>query len=204
MVDQGAFRSLPALTFLDLSFNHFRLLRLSVNMFSDLTSCEELSLSFNGISEIDPGSFNGLGNLKSLHLCFNLLTALNAGMFQGLRDLKLLVLELNRISVIDDSAFIHTNSINELHLGNNKLTHLSEEAFSHLSRPLKLRLHKGWIFRRTLNQLQCDSDLCWLRLEELQGNITWLYDWPYTSFPPTCANGINWPTWRCTKTGEYA
>ena len=140
----------------------------------------------------------------------NELTALYAGMFQGLRDLKLLSLSGNRLSLIDDNSFTDINSIHELNLGANNLTHLSGETFSHLPRPIKLNLGGENYYSQRKNPLHCDSDLCWLRLEELQGSITWSsynltwqsFDWDYISPPPTCANEINWRTWSCMKTGN--
>ena len=181
-----AFYGLNCLTQISLHSN--KLERLHLNMFSDLSSCTYLSLFNNEISEIEPGSFNGLGNLQNLRLGNNQLTALNRGMFQGLVGLKELTLNSNSLSTLHNNVFFHVHSIQDLSLEKNNLTRLPEVVFKNPTRPFKLLVHA--------NPLQCDSHLCWLKLEELQGNITWPY------LRPRCANGIDWSSWRCNKTGD--
>ncbi|KAL3054443.1 hypothetical protein OYC64_006724 [Pagothenia borchgrevinki] len=57
---------------------------LPANSFSDLP-LDELDLSHNQLSSLDPGCFGGLDSLRFLDLSFNLLTALDPAALGGLR-----------------------------------------------------------------------------------------------------------------------
>ena len=144
-----------------------------MNMFSDLRNCTKLYLNWNRISKIESRSFNGLSNLDKLYLKSNRLHTLQGDMFKGLKVLQLLALSSNRLRIISDDAFIHIDSIHELYLHFNDLTRLPEQAFSHLPRPLQLSLLKFRSNSTIENPMVCDLKLCWLKQEELQGNITW-------------------------------
>ena len=214
-VEAGAFNGLVNLINLDLSNNQLK--QLDANMFTDLKNCTYLHLDDNLIQEIEPGSFNGLSNLEQLDLCNNKLIILKADMFQGLVALESLNLCHNGIFLIDDNTFAHMKKLQSLSLHHNDLTTLSPGTFSglesletlnlegnHLTslpgdlfndqpRPLRLNLYNNYINHN--NILQCDSQLCWLKQEELNGTIIWPGD-SYI-YGPRCANLIPWDLWRC-------
>ena len=70
--------------------------------------------------------------------------------------------------------------------------------FKHLPRPLELRLSNPRAATVKQNVLNCDSALCWLKKEELDGTIVWTSD----EFKPRCADGIEWDIWSCSETGN--
>ena len=224
-VESGAFTGLIALKILNLDRN--RLNRLEANMFYGLISCERLYLHNNQISEVETGSFNGLTSLDYFELQHNQITALRAGMFQGLVALAHLSLASNKINVIQDNAFFTLKKLQKLYLSNNdlgtlsirafngldSLTHLylyenylttlPADTFSHLPRPLELLLHLPNNDLPPNNPIECDSKLCWLKQEELQGTITWLSRGS-SVFKPRCANGIVWDNWSCVRTSKIS
>ena len=193
------------------------------NAFSRLTQCTVPELHNNEISEIESGGFNGLRNLTDLRLSSNRLTKLNTGTFQGLVVVEELWINCNRINTIEDKTFANLKKLRIIWLDNNhlkvltpemffgleslfhltlelnRLTRLPADVFSHLQRPLTLGLQDA-VFRRTPNnQLLCDLRLCWLKEEELRGNITWyIYGkYPSSAYKPRCAGGIVWDNWTC-------
>ena len=204
-VEAGAFNGLVNLVNLDLNNNQLK--QLDANMFTDLKNCTYLHLDDNLIREIEPGSLNGLNNLEQLDLYNNKLITLKAYMFQGLVALESLNLCHNGIFLIDDNTFAHMKKLQSLLLHHNDLKTLSPGTFSGLEsleilnlegnnltslpadlfddqpRPLLLNLYN--------NPPQCDSQLCWLKQEELNGTIIWPWD------GTRCANLIRWYLWRC-------
>ena len=160
-------------------------------MFNDITSVEEktfghmgklqvLWLSENALQTIRPGAFSGLDSLSSLNLQNNYLEALTAESFSGLQSLQILLLD------------------------GNQLTSLSADVFRHLPRPVRVALHNPNKKSVRDNPLQCDTDLCWLKQEELQGNITWFSQERSLPFKPKCVNDIDWDTWSCDNTGKMS
>ena len=108
-------------------------------------------------------------------------------------------LDNNHLEALTPEMFTGLYSLFHLTLELNRLTRLPADVFSHLQRPLTLGLQDA-VFRRTPdNELQCDSALCWLKQDELQGNITWyIYGkYPSSQYKPRCAGGIVWDTWTC-------
>ena len=193
------------------------------NVFSRLTQCSVLELDHNEINEIESGAFNGLSKLKDLRLSSNRLSKLSIGTFQGLVTVEELWVNYNRINTIEDNTFANLKKLRIIWLDNNhldtltpgmfagldslehltlelnSLTKLPADVFSHLPRPLTLGLQDAVFHRTPDNELQCDAELCWLKQEELQGNITWYIYCKYPSYPykPRCADGIVWDTWIC-------
>ena len=200
-------------------------------MFSNLKNCRNMRIQLSRITEVEPGSFNGLTSLTHLYLSWNdRLNVLRAGMFHGLIAIHALSVNHNRMHTIEDGTFANLKaleflfmerndldtlrpgiffglvSLKTLYLDRNHLTTLSADVFHHLSRPLKLTLYNNVLHLTTDNPLKCDVHLCWLRQEELQGNITWSY---YGSsrerpFKPRCTDGIDWETWTCREKGDVS
>ena len=144
-----------------------------------MNNCTTLSFYLNQISEIEPGGFNGLSNLEYLEILSNRLeiqsnniSSIEDNTFLNLNKLEALFLLNNNLKTLSSRVFCGLTSLNALHLELNHLSTLPADVFSHLPRPLTL----GLIFHPNdtlYNLLKCDSQLCWLKQEELQGNITW-------------------------------
>ena len=180
-----------------------------------------MELFETNIGEIESGSFSGLGNIVNISLETNRLTALKAGMFNKLGALVLLSLASNYINATEDKTFSNLNKLETLYLPNNSLEVLRSgmfsgldslnllnlagnpikilpaDVFKHLPRPLTIVITEQDDNESSSNlPIQCNSDLCWLHQEELQGNITW---YPAA---PVCADGKVWGNWSCNKTGN--
>ena len=74
-------------------------------------------------------------------------------------------------------------------LYNNSLTTLDAGSFSGLPRPLAISLGA--------NDLQCDSDLCWLK----QGYVTWL-SFENRRLLPDCSGSVTWNDLYCPVQGK--
>lgn len=184
-------------------------------VFSLLTMCTTLSLSYNQISQIEIGAFIGLINLQTLSLNHNMLTHLQAGMFSSLTQCTALYLYNNQISEIDPDAFTGLLSLQKLHIYNNQLTQLMSGTFDQTQlleelylygnqmktlnsslfidvvRPFKLQL--SFSTRDVDNIWECQT-LCWLRLEETGQTISQ----PYA---PKCTEGV-WTQVSCPEQGK--
>ena len=140
-----------------------RLTALKAGMFNELVAVEILNLSNNYINSIENKTFSNLNKLDILWLSNNSLEMLNHGMFFGLDSLKTLI------------------------LAKNPLTTLPADVFKHLPRPLTISITE---LKDNGNPsafpIQCNSELCWLKQEELQGTIAW-----YRT-PPVCADRKDW------------
>ena len=133
--------------------------------------------------------------LEYLGLYGNNISSIEDNTFVDLKRLKFLDLGSNHLESLSPGTFCGLESIKELRLGDNRLPSLPQDAFIHLPRPLELDLYG--------NQHECDTALCWLRQEELNGTITWYRDFGYTG-KPVCVNGVNWDTWSCNQTGDMS
>ena len=191
-VEPGAFNGLTGLTVLQMGLNRIR--RLYVNMFADIPNCKVLDVSRNLISQIEHGSFCGLSNLVRLSLDSNYLTTLRADMFQGLVVLQVLLLSTNNIKSVEDYTFSELTSLGTIDLERNHLEHLPADVFKPLPRSFALGLGN--------NPFKCDSDLCWLKKEKLQGTIWWYLRARYHRNEPECDGGKKWRYWNCDDTGD--
>ena len=107
----------------------------------------------------------------------------------------------NRLESLSLGMFCGLESIEKLKLAGNYLTSLPEDVFRHLPRPLDLEIQDTSV---SSPPFLCDAALCWLKQEEMNGTIAWLYTPPPRSRPtsPRCANGLNWDTMNCNETGD--
>ena len=218
-VESGVFNELKALTYLTLGSNNIQ--RLHQNMFNGLKMLADLRVYDNKISDIEIGTFNGLTSLVSLTLGDNRLQRLQTNMFSSLTNLTYLRLYGNRISEIEPGSFnglsklehldLKSNKLDELHLGtfcglyslrelyleDNRMKTLPAAIFDHLPHPLQLRLHDHVDHQTPVNPLQCDTNLCWLKLEEHQVTIIWDKSISKTR----CTDEIDWDLWICKEGG---
>ncbi len=161
-------RDIPAEA-LEVDLQHNALSFIPAGVFSHLTKCVHLDLSYNGIASVDKEGFNGLSSLQTLKLH-------------------------NKISTLEPGTFDHLTSCNILILNQNKLVTLNPDLFINLPRlPLQLLLT---LKSFDTNHWDCSS-LCWLKHEEQQGTVTWLY-----GRVPKCADEEDWQTLQCGDPGQ--
>ena len=216
-------------TKVDISSNDIEVVRR--NAFAHLHQCWRVDLGFNEISRIETGAFNGLKSIIELMLESNRLENLSPGMFTGLETLRKLSLFKNNIREIEDWTFQNMTELTELSLHENLLKNLTSKTFAglfllkklelmwnrinvidtnvlaHIPRPLELGL--GYNSERVTNDVRADKDdfrcesprMCWLKQEELCGNITWA-GIGFFIFKPDCASGVRWNDVTCLSEGE--
>ncbi|CAH1255329.1 LRIG2 [Branchiostoma lanceolatum] len=126
-------------------FPHLRSVHLDYNTLSQLKrayfsgwntsydSTAYLSLSYNCITELEPGCFENIPYLTRLDLSHNLLTEVASGWFRGLSFLHTLILSHNKIEVISTNALNSLYELRALNISHNPLTCLRERALSGLS-----------------------------------------------------------------------
>ncbi len=143
--------------------------RVPADVFSQLSHCTFISLTYNEIEQIEPGAFNGLISLEDLYLYNNKLSVIEPGTFNGLISLQQLYLQNNMLSVIEPGTFSQLPALASLHLNDNKLTTLPWTVFTNgtgnITRPASLQL------RLEENPLQRDTSLCWVKQAEQDGWI---------------------------------
>ncbi|ERE69333.1 leucine-rich repeat-containing protein 15 [Cricetulus griseus] len=96
-------RALPALTILDVSFNH--LSSLSPGVLDGLSQLQELRLNNNDLKNLPPGLLVSVTDLKKLNLAYNKLRELPPGLIVGLTNLNTLHLQGNWLHTIPKGFF---------------------------------------------------------------------------------------------------
>ncbi|XP_023361119.2 chondroadherin-like protein [Sarcophilus harrisii] len=129
-VEEGAFRGLGRLVYLNLASN--RLSVLFQEALAGLGSLRQLVLEHNQLEEIRPGAFSQLGSLALLSLAHNSLVYLPDMAFQGLLQARWLRLSHNTLHVLAPEALAGLPGLRRLSLDHNELQALPGEA---LSRP---------------------------------------------------------------------
>ncbi|XP_072512353.1 chondroadherin-like protein [Notamacropus eugenii] len=129
-VEEGAFRGLGRLVYLNLASNHLPVLYQEA--LDGLGSLRQLILENNQLEEIRPGAFSQLGSLGLLNLAHNSLVYLPDMAFQGLLQTRWLRLSHNALHVLAPEALAGLPALRRLSLDHNELQALPGEA---LSRP---------------------------------------------------------------------
>ncbi|XP_074127906.1 chondroadherin-like protein [Sminthopsis crassicaudata] len=129
-VEEGAFRGLGRLVYLNLASNHLSVL--FQEALDGLGSLRQLVLEHNQLEEIRPGAFSQLGSLALLSLAHNSLVYLPDMAFQGLLQTRWLRLSHNALHVLAPEALAGLPGLRRLSLDHNELQALPGEA---LSRP---------------------------------------------------------------------
>ena len=127
-LDSTGLHTLPNLTELDLSQNHFNSVR-SLTQSLTLASLLSLHLEENQLTHLPLGSFFSLPALQELFLSHNRLRSLAPGAFTGLDSLLRLHLNNNRLTSIDPRWFTALPSLEVLMLGGNPVEALPEQGF---------------------------------------------------------------------------
>uniref|UniRef100_A0A8C1XP54 Leucine rich repeats and transmembrane domains 2 n=1 Tax=Cyprinus carpio TaxID=7962 RepID=A0A8C1XP54_CYPCA len=105
------------LSILDLSEN--LLVRLPVNLFSDLGSLTELALRDNRLKELNPDQFKGLTELRRLDLSLNSLSSVPTHLLDGLQNLVWLSLMGNRLRTLQQTSLEQATALQHLLLEGN-------------------------------------------------------------------------------------
>ncbi|XP_067096691.1 leucine-rich repeat neuronal protein 2 [Osmerus mordax] len=154
-LDSTGLHTLPNLTELDLSQNHFNSVRsltqslalasllslhleenqlthLPLSSFFSLPALQELFLSHNRLRSLAPGAFTGLDFLLRLHLNNNRLTSIDPRWFTALPSLEVLMLGGNPVEALPEQGFQALGSLRSLVLGDMGLKGLPEGALEGL------------------------------------------------------------------------
>ena len=162
--------------------------------FTGLGNLQELDLGLNEIPNLEVGCFSPLTQLTELGLYKNNLSVIKDNAFTGLGNPQKLWLNLNQISVIESNALSGLSSLQELWVYGTELTTLDSKVLSDVPRPVELGMSDPF-FLGGDNPWNCDT-LCWLKREEMAGNITWLTVIE-ESYQPQCAGDVTWENLQC-------
>ncbi|XP_025991398.1 uncharacterized protein LOC113002642 isoform X2 [Solenopsis invicta] len=138
------FQTLPALRSLRMRGN-----RLSVSALSALRGLkrlEELDLSNNLL--LGPMSPNLLPQMPKLHFLTvseNGLVNVQQGALMGLRNLTYLSLSHNQIDVLEDHSFKYLSTLTQLDLANNRIVAVSSASLAHLEKLITLDLTHNFL-----------------------------------------------------------
>ncbi|XP_033111740.1 leucine-rich repeat and immunoglobulin-like domain-containing nogo receptor-interacting protein 2 [Anneissia japonica] len=119
------------------------LTHLTSRSFINYPNLQQLDLSSNQISSINPGGFSGLNKLKILWLSFNRITSLTSKVFQAMPNLEVLHLEGNAIVTISADAFAGLTRLKEINLNANRLQNLPENVFHSVPNLVRLSLSEN-------------------------------------------------------------
>ncbi|XP_023230823.1 chaoptin-like [Centruroides sculpturatus] len=157
-IENNAFRNLPGLRFLDLSFNSisniqpmafkdigysletlflhqaFSLSKLEPEPFKELSELYELDLSANNIVFIPTNTFAYMQKLKFLNLNHNLLTEITPDHFQYVNNpnLEILKISFNKIKNLKQHTFSNLRNLKYLELNDNNIQFIESFSFVNL------------------------------------------------------------------------
>ncbi|XP_012694978.2 leucine-rich repeat and immunoglobulin-like domain-containing nogo receptor-interacting protein 3a [Clupea harengus] len=109
---------------------------------SAYTRLEELDLSENSISVLEPNAFSDMQSLRVLRLRSNQLKLVPMGAFSRLANLTTLDLSDNKIVILLDFTFQDLRSLRNLEVGDNDLVYVSNKAFLGLVGLLELTIER--------------------------------------------------------------
>ena len=107
-----------------------------------------------------------------------------------------LMLDRNDLEALNQEMFSGLVSLEELNLARNSLTTLPNTVFNLIHRPLTVVLGD--------NPMKCNSELCWLKDKERQGDIRYSGNYYISQSEPTCASRSHWYTCSCNETGIWS
>ena len=174
---------------LDLSDNYIS--ELEPGAFAGLVNLGILTMISNSLSRIGTGIFVDMPETSSLNLDKNTISDIEPGAFEGIPSLTWLVLDNNNLGNITAGMFRGLTALEELSLVSNNLVSIDFSVLADLPRPLQLCICHLW----SPVTLLCNSDLCWLKQEEMTGSVKWCDD-----CAPLCAGAVTWKTWTCAST----
>uniref|UniRef100_A0A8C1JG34 Leucine-rich repeat-containing protein 15-like n=1 Tax=Cyprinus carpio TaxID=7962 RepID=A0A8C1JG34_CYPCA len=132
--------ALPPLTEqLDLSLNH--LSAIQPQAFHSTRRLRVLLLNDNMIGMLADGAFSLLEGLLRLDLSRNRISFLSEGFSRGLGSLR--DLSLNRLTSLDSSCFVHFDALQRLNLSHNAIETIKMRAFGSMSTLRQLQLNSN-------------------------------------------------------------
>ncbi len=147
-VPANAFSELSSLTnFQNLGLARNRIKTVHRDAFDGLNFSRvgSITLSFNHIETLEPGTFDGVTGLELLNLGNNHIKAFENGFFDNLTGLEQLIITGNRLRAIDQDTLRGLSSLRILIISSNPLSTLHPDAFDHLSALERLDLQANAI-----------------------------------------------------------
>ncbi|XP_036410689.1 leucine-rich repeat and immunoglobulin-like domain-containing nogo receptor-interacting protein 3 [Megalops cyprinoides] len=179
-VEQGDLAPYPRLEEVDLSENVISVLE--PNAFANLQSLRVLRLRANQLKLVPMGAFSRLGNLTTLDLSENKIVILLDFTFQDLRSLRHLEVGDNDLVYISHKAFVGLLGLEELTIERCNLTSISGQSLSYLRNLVTLRLR-----HLSITALE---DQNFRKLSSLRGLE--IDNWPYLEYiSPLSFQGLN-------------
>ncbi|KAL7730157.1 hypothetical protein ACLKA6_009422 [Drosophila palustris] len=102
-------------------------LTLRENLFANMTRLQKLTLKYNNISRVPPGSFGGLPHLERLELSHNNFSQWPHGIFKDLHGLQWLFLVKNQLRYFPMEHLALMHKLDWLILSHNRLTLRNEQ-----------------------------------------------------------------------------
>jgi Leucine-rich repeat (LRR) protein len=106
-----------------------------------------LDLTYNQITNLEPGDFAPLGTVSNIDFGNNQLTSIEPGTFVGLENVIALTFDHNQIGNLSSGAFAELGNLKGLHLSYNQITNIESGAFSGLGSLTSLDLYGNEILR---------------------------------------------------------
>lgn len=128
-LQQGAFRFLPKLTDLKLTYNNIK--QIPENVFNNL-NVRRLYLDDNILEEIATGAFKNMRKLLEFRGSNNNLVHYNPDWFVDSHELRLIDLRNNKLRNIPTKAFMNNNKLKTLLLDSNDIAIVQDDAFKGL------------------------------------------------------------------------
>ncbi|XP_073953267.1 uncharacterized protein [Choristoneura fumiferana] len=115
-------------------------------MFSGLSSCTELHLTYTNINSLQNNAFSGMDSLRLFNVSNGDLKTLEFNTFNGTGSVEILVLSFNKIELflINNTQI---NSVTEIYLNNNRLRFITKETFKDLANLHMLNLEQNLIVK---------------------------------------------------------
>jgi Leucine-rich repeat (LRR) protein len=130
-MDVGAFNGLTKLSNLSLHYNP--IIEIKPGTFETLSSLKSLELFANQLEHLDNDTFRGLFNLNFINLGSNKLQSLYPGTFSGLPNIRFIKLIDNpSLRIPTDGPFIQSQSLTHLDISLCDIISLSGETFANL------------------------------------------------------------------------
>ncbi|XP_052447295.1 leucine-rich repeat-containing protein 15 [Carassius gibelio] len=126
---------------LDLSLNH--LSAIQPRAFHSTRRLRILLLNDNVIAVLADGAFSLLEGLLRLDLSRNRIAFLSEGFSQGLGSLRDLSLTENRLTSLDSSCFVHFDALQRLNLSHNAIETINMRAFGSMSTLRQIHLNSN-------------------------------------------------------------
>ena len=117
------------------------------NALSLLYKLENISMSYNFLTEIIANNFLNQVQLKYLNLSHNLIDSIEVASFRNLINLQVLDLNFNRLKFIKSNVWYGLSNLNDLYLVSNFEFELKNDSLNHLQQIKNLYLNNSIIIK---------------------------------------------------------